>query len=130
MECFGGERGKNVGSRYGYLMSEDAIREHRGKGSMAKAYVDQKFMLIHANINKVIMNMITYDIPLETLIQYFTDQSTANRLCSLLADTGDIYKYHYAVYLQDQRYMAELLTCIKLRLQARTQQSYTIADNL
>ena len=120
----------NVDSIYAYLISDDTIRKPREKDSMAKTYVDQKFMLIHANINKVIMNMITYDIPLETLIQYFTDQSTANRLCSLLADTGDIYKYHYAVYLQDQRYMAELLTCIKLRLQARTQQSYTIADNL
>ena len=48
------------------------------------------------------------------------------RLGMILSDKGDIYKNYYASYLQDQRYMAELLTCIKLKLQSKTQEAYDI----
>ena len=72
------------------------------------------------------MNMISYDIPLNTLLSYFVDQNTLYRLSMLLTDTGDIFKNHYAVYLQDQRYMADLLTSIKLKLQSNTQEAFSV----
>ena len=41
-------------------------------------------------------------------------------------DNGDIYKTHYACYILDQRYSAGVLTNIKLKLQAKTQEAMKI----
>ena len=65
--------------------------------------------------------MTTYDVSLDTLLKFFLDQNQAARMSELLEDTGDIYKNHYAVYLQDNRYMADVLTVVKLQLQSHTQ---------
>ena len=97
---------------------------------MAKSYISPKYQLIHANLNKVILNMISYDIPLESLLASFLNVQTATRLSQLLTDKGDIYKNYYAVYLTDQRYMAELLTMIRLQLQARTQEAFSITPEV
>ena len=117
---------QNIDSIYNYLMNDDTVKKPRDKDIPVKSYVNPKFHIIHANLNKIVMNMISYDIPLNTLLSYFVDQNTLYRLSMLLTDTGDIFKNHYAVYLQDQRYMAELLTCIKLKLQSKTQEAYDI----
>lgn len=116
----------NMDSIYAYLINDETVKKIREKDMPVKSYIDPKFQLIHANLNKVILNTISYDIPLETLLSYFVDNNSAIRLSMLLSDNGDIYKNYYAIYLQDQRYMAELLTCIKLKLQARTQEAYDI----
>lgn len=116
----------NMDSIYAYLLADETIKKPREKDMPVKSYIDPKFQLIHANLNKVILNMISYDIPLETLLFFFVDSASATRLSMILSDRGDIYKNYYAIYLQDQRYMAELLTCIKLKLQARTQEAYDI----
>lgn len=120
----------NIDSIYAYLVADDNVRKMKEKDSMARSYIDPKFMLIHANLNRVIDNMRAYDIPLETLLEYFTDQSTAARLSMLLEDTRDIYKFHYAIYLEDDRYRSQLLTAIKLRLQARTQESFSVNNTI
>lgn len=118
----------NMDSIYAYLSADDNIRKPKEKDSMAKSYIDPKFQLIHANLNKIILNMVTYDIDLNSLLTYFLDPTTANSLSQLLTDTGDIYKNYYAVFLLDDRYMASLLTCIKLQLQSRTQESYNVMN--
>lgn len=119
----------NMDSIYTYLMSDDTVKKPKDKEVMAN-YIDPKFHLIHANLNKIIMDMTGYDIPLSTLLSSFVDSASAERLCNLLTDTGDIYKYHYAAYLHDQRYMADLLTSIKLKLQSKTQQAFTINSTM
>jgi hypothetical protein len=91
-----------------------------------KNYIDPKFILIHANINKVIYNMASYDIDLTTLLSYFYDQIAFIRMNSLLRDNGDIYKNHYAICLRDQRYVAGILTNVKLRLQSMTYETIQI----
>lgn len=121
---------QNMDGIYNYLLKDDNIRKPREKDKPVKSYIDDKFHLIHANLNKIIMNMTTYDIPFQVLITYFTDPNTAARISELFIDTGDIYKNHYAVYLLDQRYMADLLTCIKLRLQRRTQESLSVNNTI
>ena len=120
----------NMDSIYAYLVADDNIKKPREKDMMAKSYIDPKFQLIHANLNKIILNMTAYDVPIEVLLQYFVDQPTALTLSQLLIDTGDIYKNYYAVFLQDQRYMAQLLTTIKLQLQSRTQESFNVRDTV
>ena len=116
----------NTDSIYAYLMADETIKKPREKDMMVKSYIDPKFQLIHANLNRVIFNMASYDISLDMLFSYFVDPATASRLSELIDDRGDIYKNYYAAYLTDQRYMADLLTCIKLKLQARTQEAYEI----
>lgn len=122
----------NIDSIYTYLINDETVKKPRDKDMPVKSYIDPKFYIVHSNLNKVIINMIAYDIPLETLLSYFVDAPIAARLSGILQDTGDIYKNHYAACLKDQRYMAELLTCIKLKLQSNTQDSFTIgsASNL
>ena len=117
---------QNIDSIYNYLMNDDSVKKPRDKDIPVKSYVNPKFHIIHANLNKIVMNMISYDIPLNTLLSYFVDQNTLYRLSMLLTDTGDIFKNHYAVYLQDQRYMADLLTSIKLKLQSNTQEAFSV----
>lgn len=116
----------NMNSIYTYLYNDESVKKPKEKDIPQGFYTDPKFMLIHANLNKIILNMASYDIPLESLLPYLTDPTIAQRLSVLLQDTGDIYKYHYAVYLQDERHMAELLTCIKLSLQTKTQELLNI----
>ena len=117
---------QNIDSIYNYLMNDDTVKKPRDKDIPVKSYVNPKCHIIHANLNKIVMNMISYDIPLNTLLSYFVDQNTLYRLSMLLTDTGDIFKNHYAVYLQDQRYMADLLTSIKLKLQSNTQEAFSV----
>ena len=116
----------NIDSIYAYLVADESIKKPREKDMTVKSYIDPKFQLIHANLNKVILNTAAYDIPLQSLLSFFVDQPTSIRLGMILSDKGDIYKNYYASYLQDQRYMAELLTCIKLKLQSKTQEAYDI----
>lgn len=120
----------NMNSIYAYLAADETIKKPREKDTMAKSYIDPKFQLIHANLNKIILNITTYDVSIETLLSYFVDPNTAHTLSLLLVDTGDLYKNYYAIYLQDQRYMAQLLTRIKLELQSRTQESFNVMDTV
>ena len=68
------------------------------------------------------MNLTAHDIPMSLMFQYFLEPVSAARMNELFEDCGDLYKNHYASYILDQRYMAELLTCIKLQLQAKTRE--------
>ena len=117
----------NSNSISSYLKSEDEyIKIKESKMYSDKTFIDPKFIIIHANINKVIYNMASYDIPLQVLLNYFLDKNTATRIGSMLIDNGDIYKNHYAYYILDQRYSAGILTNIKLKLQAKTQEIINI----
>ena len=117
----------NADSIYTYLGTDPNTKKPKETGAIAKHYIDPKFIIIHANVNQVIYNMATYDIPFSVLINYFVDNITANRINSLFSDNNDIFKNHYASYILDQRYMAGLLTNIKLTLQSRTLEATNIA---
>lgn len=116
----------NSDSIYAYLLNDETVKKPKEKDIPPGTYIDPKFYLIHSNLNKIILNMASYDISLEVLLSYFVDPASAARLTQLLHDTGDIYKFHYVIYLQDQRYMAQLLTCIKLKLQSRTKEQFDL----
>jgi len=81
---------------------------------------DEMMLLIHANINSIILAMPAFDIKLENLLQYFCDPIVFNRLNGLLVDKGDIYKNHYASYITNNKTTAEMITSIKLSLQSAT----------
>ncbi len=111
----------NLNGIYDYLSKDPDVRKVKEKENVYRNYVDPKFLLVHQNLNTVILNMTSYDVPLDMLLSYFLDPTYAQRMSQLLVDKGDIYKNHYAVYLQDNRYMADVLTVIKLELQSVTQ---------
>lgn len=117
----------NADSIVSYLnIDENSIKPKESGSYSPKYYIDPKFIIIHANANKVIYNLAAYDITLENLFNYFVDNITASRLNNIISDNGDIYKNHYASYILDSRYTANILTIIKLRLQARTRESINV----
>lgn len=114
----------NADSISNYLKNDENSNKPKDSGLYSnKNYIDPKYVLIHANVNTVIYNMAAYDIQLHTLLSYFLDPISAQRLGSFLEDNGDIYKTHYAFFILDQRYSAGVLTNVKLSLQARTQEA-------
>lgn len=114
----------NIDSIYAYIVDES--KKPKDKEIQGRNFIDPRFYVIHANLNTIVMNMITYDITLEQLLSFFLPQNIAPRMIELLQDNGDIYKNHYAIYLQDPRYVADLLTVIKLKMQAKTQEAYKL----
>lgn len=111
---------KNADSIYSSLMSDEtSIRPKESGVYAAKNYIDPKFIMIHANTNKVMYNMAAYDISLYELLQYFLGRE-GGIISSYLVDNGDIYKNHYAVYILNQNSAAGILTNVKLALQSRT----------
>ena len=117
----------NIDDIYSYLVSDPKYIKPKDSGAYAaKNYIDPKYITIHANINSVIYNMASYDIPLQMLLDYSCDPSIAATLGDMLVDNGDIYKNKYASYIKDPAYSASLLTAIKLALQSRTQEIYNI----
>ena len=105
---------------YIYSMVNNDPGAYRPKESANRPIEDPIMLIIHANINNIIMNMPTFDISLQDLLQYFCDPVTFNRLDSLLEDRGDIYKNYYASYISDTKTTAEMITSIKLNLQSMT----------
>ena len=115
----------NSDNIYAYLKSMDNINKPRDNGAYAKNnFLDEKFILIHANANMVIYNIAGYDINLYTLLNYFFEPSIAEYLNNIIQDNNDIYKYHYASYIKGN-FGPEVITRIKLELQSRTFQINT-----
>ena len=113
----------NADNIYTYLKSMENINRPRDNGAYSKNnFLDEKFVLIHANANLVIYNIAGYDINLSTLMNYFFDAQVSNYLNSIIEDTNDIYKYHYASYIKSN-FGPEVITRIKLELQSRTFQN-------
>ena len=82
----------NINAIYTYLLNDDTVKKPREKDIPVKSYIDPKFLLIHANLNKVIYNMISYDIPFESLLKYFLDGPRYEIITKCIADKGDIYR--------------------------------------
>ena len=117
----------NADSIASYLKTDDTVIKPKDTSIYSsRNYIDPKFILIHCNVNKVIYDIAGHDISLQALLNYFVEPNISSRLNDLLADNGDIYKYHYTCYITDQRYSASLLTNIKLKLQSRTQEAFNI----
>lgn len=108
----------NTDSIVGYLEKEpDTIKPKETGIYDANRYSDQKFILIHANTNKVVYNIAGYDIKLEDLINFFVDPSISGYINSILVDNGDIYKNHYASLILNPLFSPGILTNVKLNLQ-------------
>ena len=93
-----------------------------------KIYNNQDLELVYENMSYIVDILAGLDIPFVDLVAYLSDQKTADFISTYVEDTGDIYKNHFAIYLQDNRYMSQLLTCIKLRLQYKTQEAFDITS--
>ena len=109
---------RNIDNIYSYLLDANEVKKARENSVQAQdMYTNAKFALIHANLNKIVMNMVSYDISLQELLSYITDPNIANMLCTFISDKGDIYKYHFASYITDRNTVSGLITSIKLHLQ-------------
>ena len=67
---------ENSSSIEAYLkMDENYIKPKESGLYAPENFIDPKYILIHANANKVIYNMAGYDIPLHTILFYLLGQS-------------------------------------------------------
>jgi len=106
---------------YSYLYNDPDAKKARENSNVAqRMYTNPKFSLIHANLNRVIINMASYDIPFGELLKYLTDYNTAAKISQYITDQNDIYKYHFASYVLNQDTMSGILTSVKLALQSET----------
>ena len=105
---------------YNYLKSMDNINRPRNQAFSDENFIDNKYILIHANANMVIYNIAGYDISMSELFHYFFPAPVADRILSIFSDGGDLFKYHYASYIKDITKSPEIITRIKLALQSRT----------
>jgi predicted nucleic-acid-binding Zn-ribbon protein len=112
---------RNADSIYSYLEKDPSAKKPKDSGIYAqKNYIDPKFILIHANLKQVVINMASYDITLHQLLSYMLDPNSAAIIGNMLVDNNDIYKNYYASYIMDKNTMAGVLTNIKLLLQSKT----------
>lgn len=79
---------------------------------------NQKISVIHANLDYVITQMSSFDISLDTVIEfvYLGNRQVAKMLQNILSDNGDFY-YKFYVGTMNGPYRAELITDIRLLLQ-------------
>jgi len=111
----------NSDAIYSYLdKQEDTIKPKEVGQFDSKYYLDNKFILIHANLNTIVYNMVSYDISLDDLFKYFLDNKTYNEFSNLFVENTNVFKEHFAPYITDQIYQAGVLTNVKLQLQAET----------
>ena len=89
-----------------------------------KMYTDQNSMIIFDNIDKIIEIIAGLDIPMQPLVAYLADENISRFICSYIADTGDLYKNHFASFLINPSTRTDMLTSIKLRYA-----SWTIENN-
>lgn len=103
---------------YNSIPEADEIRKNKETTSYGrKIYSDYKMIVIHAALNSVLTSISAHDIPFNVLVYYLTDRPTADYLISILQDINDIYKYHYAKYINDPITRPDLFTAIKFEMQ-------------
>lgn len=120
----------NCDSIYSYLeKDENSIKPKEIGQYDRKNYLDNKFILIHANLNTVIYNMTSYDISLNELFGYFLDAKTYNEFSNIFVENTNVFKNHFAIYINDPIYQAGVMTNAKLLLQSETINMSYILNN-
>jgi hypothetical protein len=120
----------NCDSIYSYLeKDENSIKPKEIGQYDRKNYLDNKFILIHANLNTVIYNMTSYDISLNELFGYFLDTKTYNEFSNIFVENTNVFKNHFAIYINDPIYQAGVMTNAKLLLQSETINMSHILNN-
>ena len=106
-------------SIYDSLMALDKKKEASAYSrKIYKAANDPQLAMIHANLEDVVVNLLSYDIDLPTYIELscIPDRRKISYLQSLLIDNGDFYKRAIVSYYNAN--FAELTSQLKFELQA------------
>ena len=80
-----------------------------------KMFFDPVIVQVYENMDTIIDIIAGLDLPMYNLIEQLSDRETANFITSFVADTGDLFKHHYAVYIYGQVTRTDMITAIKLR---------------
>ena len=118
----------NSDSIYSYLMTDENVKKAIKDSGVNKKFTDPKYVVIHANLNKVIYNMSSYGISFEQIIDYCLDKNSAEFIKNIVKDNGDFYKSYFVPYILDQN-KADTLTNIKLIFQQKTYDLVSIVSN-
>lgn len=84
-----------------------------------RMFKNAKLGAIHANIDLVLDNMVSFDITLYNILDmsYKDEKNIVRYVDSLVSDLGDFYKTYYVPYITDQITRPDLITGIKSGLQ-------------
>lgn len=101
---------------YEYISSRGSDRD---LGYSKKIYKDNKIATISSNLDIVLDYIKGMDIPIYSIINALYPTEIANFLNQLIAPIGDFYKDIYVATFNDPFMMPEIVTGIKLQLQAK-----------
>lgn len=114
-----------------YLIADrDALDNNMGLSQMRrendtvysyskKIFKDPKLAAIHADLEYVIDQIGTFDIPFSSVVSYtyMSKPAIANFISSNVYDTQNFFRDQYESYIANSRHAADILVYIKLGLQ-------------
>lgn len=92
-----------------------------------KMYSDHTIVGVYENMDTIMDIIASMDIPLYQLLVFLSDENSAQFLCSYIADTGDVYKNHFASYIRDPITRTDISTTIKIRFMNLTQDKMNLS---
>lgn len=101
---------------YEYIVSRGTERD---MGYSRKIYKDNKIATISSNLDVALDYIKGIDIHISTIISSLYPAEIANFLNQIVAPVGDFYKEIYVAIFNDPLMMPEVLTGIRLELQAK-----------
>lgn len=101
---------------YDYIVSRGTERD---MGYSRKIYKDNKIATISSNLDIALDYIKGLDIPLHVIISSLYPTEIANFLNQIIGPVGDFYKDIYVATFNDALMMPEIVTGIRLELQAK-----------
>ena len=81
-------------------------------------FKNESLAYIYSNIEYVISNITTFDIPLQDIINYTaTDRALGEFLSSILLDKRNFFRDKYCSFILNENFVADNIIAIKSELQ-------------
>ena len=107
-------------SLYEYLNLREMKKNKDNSSSYSKKLFkgNHKLATIHANLETVIDCICGFDIDIATLISISTmDPNITSFIITNIGEVSNLFKTLFVPYIRDQRYRANIITLIRMRLQ-------------
>jgi hypothetical protein len=113
-----------MGELIKYIKPEESSKSVYSK----KIYNNQELGIVYDNISKIMDVIAGLDIELPELITYLSDQTTSDFLCSYMEPIDDIYKKHFAVFINDPTTRADVITAVRFKFVGATMENVALVN--
>lgn len=114
----------HMGELIKYIKPEESSKSVYSK----KIYNNQELGIVYDNISKIMDVIAGLDIELPELITYLSDQTTSDFLCSYMEPIDDIYKKHFAVFINDPTTRADVITAVRFKFVGATMENVALVN--